>query len=91
MESGYKPERKGVHRYRIIAGEHDRPDLRCDTAFFLKKNEAGILKYNYRYTSTHGQHYEQFYVYVLNTDKLESDSFVKADYTKLYDENAILF
>ncbi|MBR3356323.1 MAG: hypothetical protein IKG46_00530 [Solobacterium sp.] len=91
LEHGYMPERKGVHRYRISTSQYDRPELRCDTAFFLKKNEAGLLKYNYRYTSSHGQHYEQFYVYVLNTDQLESDSFIKADYTKMYDENAILF
>ena len=91
LEHGYKPERKGIHRYRISASQNDDPELRCDTAFFLKKNEAGVLKYNYRYTSMYGQHYEQFYVYVLNTDKLEYDSFVKANYTKTYDENVILF
>lgn len=87
----YKPERKGVHRYRIESSNFDNQELRCDTAFFLKKGEAGVLKYNYRYTSYYGQHYEQFLIYVINTDKLEQNSFIRADYNKTYMEMADLF
>ena len=62
-----------------------------DTAFYLKEGESGVLKYNYRYVSSYGQHYEQYLVYVINTDKLEPDSFIKATYEKSYVEMADLF
>ena len=91
LAMNYKPERKGVHRYRIENSQYDDPELRCDTAFYLKEGESGVLKYNYRYVSSYGQHYEQFLVYVINTDKLEPDSFINAVYDKSYIEMADLF
>ncbi len=61
-----------------------------ETAFLLKEKEAGILKYNYRFTGYEGQWYECYYVYLVNTDTLYTDVFLR-DYDFIYDKLADLF
>lgn len=87
LENGYQPVRTGYNEdfnnpQSICMGKR----IKNVTAFTLSKGEAGRLQYNYRYTSDYGQHYEQFTIYILHTDKLEHNSFVKATYSKQYDE-----
>ena len=52
---------------------------------------AGKVLFNYRYTGYHGQHYEQYCMYFLNTDSLTHNAFVQAEYTYEYDRLADLF
>ncbi|MBR1852404.1 MAG: hypothetical protein IJ794_04390 [Lachnospiraceae bacterium] len=92
LEKRYQPVRTGYNqKYHVKGSTAQGKRLKCETAFVLKKGEAGVVKYNYRYTSYSGQHYEQFCIYFVNVDELRRDSFVKADYTKVYDEMADLF
>lgn len=68
-----------------LAGQ---PNTLNETAFILRKGDSGILKYNYRFTSYNGQRYECYYVYMVNTDILHRDIFIRQynhEYTQLAD------
>ncbi len=70
-----------------LAGQ---PSTLNETAFILRKGDSGILKYNYRLTSYNGQWYECYYIYMVNTDILCRDVFLrKYDYE--YSQLAYLF
>lgn len=91
-------DRKGMPRRR--GGNEDlyskgarlagQPNILNETAFILDEGEAGLLKYNYRYTSYHGQWYECYYVYIVNEKNLTQDIFLRA-YDYEYDQLADLF
>ncbi len=85
LEHGYQPVRRGYDEKGWSR------DIKCETAFILDKGEAGKIEYNYRYTGYYGQHYEQYCVYFINTEQITHDSFVKANYEKVYSELADLF
>ena len=77
------PRRRGGNEelYRKGARLAGRPNVRNETAFILKEGEAGLLKYNYRFTSFDGQWYKCYYTYAVNTAELTQDSFLrKYDY-----------
>lgn len=86
------PKRRGGNEDFRVKGAKlaGRPNSRNETAFVLQEGESGILKYNYRCTYYCGQWYECYYVYVVNTDVLSSDVFIR-DYTYCYDQLADLF
>lgn len=69
-----KPRRRGVN----------------ETAFILEPGQAGVLKYNYRYTYYSGQWYKCYYVYVVNEAVLTQDIFIR-DYDFEYNQLAELF
>lgn len=85
LEHGYQPVRRGYNE------QSWGRNIRCETAFVLEKDESGKIEYNYRYTSYHGQHYEQYCIYFIHTENITSNSFVKANYEKVYTELADLF
>lgn len=92
LEHGYQPVRKGYNEaYSLKNAKCHGNRIKCETAFVLAKGEAGKITYNYRYTSYHGQHYEQYCVYFVHTDEINHNSFVDAKYEKEYVEMADLF
>lgn len=92
LENGYHPVRTGYNEeFHLKDTKCFGKRIKCETAFVLKKGESGKIEYNYRYSSYHGQHYEQYCIYFVNTDELMHSSFVKADYEKEYMELADLF
>ena len=66
------------------------PNLLNETAFVLKDGESGMIRWNNRYTSYHGQHYLQCQVYFVNTDTLNKDTFIR-EYDHEYQQMADLF
>lgn len=89
---GGMPRRRGGNEDfgktgKKMAGE---PNVLNETAFVLEEGKAGLLKYNYRYTSYHGQWYKCYYVYVVNCKELTRDIFVR-DYDYEYNQLADLF
>ena len=84
--SCYLPFRKGYNvNYNRKGSRVKGQRLKCDRAFVLGSGESGVLRYNYRYS--HGaQHYEQYCIYIVNTDRLEYNTFTSADYKKEYNE-----
>ncbi len=87
------PRRRGgnedfMKRGAKLAGQ---PNVLNETAFILKKGESGLLKYNFRMQYFDGeQYYLCFYVYMVNTDVLTRDAFLrKYDYE--YEQMADLF
>lgn len=92
LEHGYQPVRKGYNEtYSLNNAKCFGKRIKCETAFVLEKQEAGKVTYNYRYTSYHGQHYEQYCIYFVHTDKITHDLFVNTKYGKEYVEMADLF
>jgi len=92
LENGYQPVRKGYNEvYNLKNCKCSGKQIKCETAFVLHKGEAGKIEYNYRYTSYHGQHYEQYCIFFVNTECLTYSLFVKAKYEKTYSEMADLF
>jgi hypothetical protein len=92
LQRGYQPVRTGYNEdfnnpKSVCKGQR----IKNETAFVLQQGEAGLIQYNYRYTSYHGQHYEQFCIYMLHTNQLKHNSFVNALYEKRYEEMADLF
>ena len=86
------PKRRGGNEdlYVKKAKLSGQPNRLNETAFVLKEGESGILMYNYGCTYYHGQWYECYYVYVVNTTNLSSDVFIR-DYTYTYNQLADLF
>jgi len=85
------PKRRGGNEdlYKKGMKLAGRPNVLNETAFVLEEGKAGLLKYNYRYTSYHGQWYKCYYVYIVN-DNLTQDVFVRT-YDYVYDQMADLF
>lgn len=67
-----------------------QPNRLNETAFVLWEGQSGVLKYNYRYTSYHGQWYKCYYVYIVNGKILTKDIFLR-EYDYEYDQLADLF
>lgn len=61
-----------------------------ETAFLLSPGEAGVLKYNYRFTSYEDQWYKCYYTYVVNAKTLTEDVFLR-EYDYEYGQMADLF
>lgn len=70
-----------------LAGQ---PNVLNETAFILEEGKSGLLKYNYRYVSYHGQWYKCYYVYIVNEKVLTQDIFMR-NYDYEYDQLADLF
>lgn len=86
------PRRRGgnedfYHKGTKLAGQPNRLN---ETAFILEEGKAGLLKYNYRYSSYHGQWYKCYYVYVVNEKILTQDIFMR-EYDYEYNQLADLF
>lgn len=87
------PRRRGgnedfMKRGAKLAGQ---PNVLNETAFILKKGESGLLKYNFRMQYFDGeQYYLCFYVYMVNTEVLTRDVFLR-EYDYAYDQMADLF
>lgn len=86
------PRRKGRNedfnkKGSKLAGQ---PNVLNETAFVLEEGKAGLLKYNYRYTSYHGQWYKCYYVYIVNEKELTQDIFMRS-YDYEYNQLADLF
>lgn len=62
-----------------------------ETAFILSPGESGKIMFNYRCVGYDGQHYEQFVVYFINTEKLTEDTFTQTEYSYEYRQMADLF
>ncbi|MDE7478965.1 MAG: hypothetical protein K2M91_13655 [Lachnospiraceae bacterium] len=88
------PFRRGGNEdlFRPGARLAGQPNVLNETAFILKENESGMLKYNYRqapFDDCQGYYY-CYYVYMVNTDTLTRDVFMRA-YDYEYDQMADLF
>lgn len=66
--------------------------IKCVKAFSLAKGERGKMMFNYRVPDWHGGYtYSQYMIYIVNTENLSLDTFVKSDYGKSFEEMAHLF
>lgn len=86
------PGRRGGNEdlYKKGAKLAGRPHTLNETAFILEEGKAGLLKYNYRYTSYEGQWYKCYYVYAVHAKVLTQDIFIR-DYDYEYRQMADLF
>ena len=86
------PRRRGGNEqcYERGAKLAGRVNTLNETAFFLKPGEAGVLKYNYRFTSYEGQWYKCYYTYVVNAKMLTREVFLR-EYDYTYEQMADLF
>lgn len=86
------PKRRGGNEDLYVKGAKlaGRPNTLNETAFILREGESGVLRYNYRLTSYHGQWYECYYVYIVNAKELWQDVFIR-EYTYDYNQLADLF
>ena len=93
-EGLYVPPRYGKNILHPSGQEYGRT-LKRETAFILAPAESGVVRYNYRMhhsvTGYEGTHYEFFDIYLVNTDKLNPNSFTKAQYGKTYEDVVQLF
>lgn len=85
------PRRRGGNEdcYKKGAKLAGQPNTLNETAFVLAQGQAGVLKYNYRYTSYEGQWYKCYYVYIVNEKELAKDIFIR-DYNYEYNQLADL-
>lgn len=86
------PKRRGGNEDLYVKGAKlkGRPNTLNETAFILREGESGVLRYNYRFTSYHGQWYKCYYVYIVNAKELCQDVFIRK-YTYDYNQLADLF
>lgn len=86
------PRRRGGNEdlYRKGAKLAGKANTLNETAFVLREGQAGVLKYNYRYTYYDGQWYKCYYVYVVNTARLCRETFIRS-YEYEYNQLADLF
>ena len=66
------------------------PNTLNETAFILDKGEAGIIRWNNRFSSYRGQWYEQYQAYFVNTNNLNKRVFIR-EYNHEYQQLADLF
>ncbi len=86
------PRRRGGNEdlYKKGFKHTGKPNTLNETAFVLQEGQAGVLKYNYRYSYYDEQWYKCYYVYVVNTNRLNSDIFIRS-YEYEYNQLADLF
>lgn len=86
------PRRRGGNEdlYRKGAKLAGKPNTLNETAFVLQEGQAGVLKYNYRYSYYDGQWYKCYFVYVVNTARLCRETFIRS-YEYEYNQLADLF
>ncbi|MBQ9605367.1 MAG: hypothetical protein IJR45_08135 [Firmicutes bacterium] len=90
--SGFKPIRSVYNEdYNRKGAKAQGKRIMCETAFILDKGESGRIDFNYRCAGEYGQHYRQYSIYFINTDKLEYDSFLNEKYGYKYSQMADLF
>ena len=53
------------------------PNVLNETAFVLENGQSGIVRWNNRFSSYHGQWYEQYQVFFVNTVTLDSKVFIR--------------
>ncbi len=61
-----------------------------ETAFVLDEGQSGIVRWNNRFTSYHGQYYEQYQAFFVNVDTFDQKVFIR-DYDFEYQQLADLF
>ncbi|MCR4650888.1 MAG: hypothetical protein K5662_03945 [Lachnospiraceae bacterium] len=61
-----------------------------ETAFVLNEGQSGIMRWNNRFTSYHGQYYEQYQAFFVNVDTFDQKVFIR-DYDFEYQQLADLF
>lgn len=61
-----------------------------ETAFVLEEGQSGVIRWNNRFSSYHGQWYEQYQAFFVNTDTIEPKVFNR-DYDYEYQQLADLF
>ena len=66
------------------------PNVLNETAFVLEEGQSGIVRWNNRFSSYHGQWYEQYQAFFVNTDTIEPKVFNR-DYDYEYQQLADLF
>lgn len=54
-----------------------QPNTLNETAFILEEGKAGVLRYNTRCVSFEDQWYEYYYVYMVHTNILTQDIFLR--------------
>ena len=86
------PRRRGGNEdfYKKGAKLGGKCNILNETAFILEEGKAGVLKYNYRYTSYEGQWYKCFYTYIVYAKALTQDIFFR-EYDYEYNQLADLF
>lgn len=86
------PRRRGGNEDLYVKGAklEGQPNVLNETAFILEQGQSGLLKFNYRYTSYHGQYYKCYYVYVVNEEIMTQDTFIR-QYDYEYNQLADLF
>ena len=66
------------------------PNVLNETAFVLENGQSGIVRWNNRFSSYHGQWYEQYQAFFVNTDSVDPQVFMR-DYDFDYQQLADLF
>lgn len=66
------------------------PNVLNETVFVLEEGQAGIVRWNNRFSSYHGQWYEQYQAFFVNTHTIDSKVFIR-DYDFEYHQLADLF
>ncbi len=86
------PRRRGGNEEFCNKGSElaGKPNTLNETAFILREGEAGMLRYNYRYTSFEDQWYRCYHVYAVNAIHLTQDVFLR-NYDYEYNQMAHLF
>lgn len=88
----YKPMRHGRNEeFYAKDSEFAGKNICNETAFVLSPGESGKIAFNYRCVGYDGQHYEQYVVYFVNTERLTEDIFTQAVYPYEYRQMADLF
>lgn len=70
-----------------MAGE---PNKLNETTFILEEHQSGKIKWNNRFTFYHGQWYEQYHIYLVNTEQIHENIFVR-EYDFSYQQMADMF
>lgn len=66
------------------------PNVLNETAFVLENGQSGIVRWNNRFSSYHGQWYEQYQAFFVNADSVDLQVFIR-DYDFDYQQLADLF
>ena len=93
-EGLYVPPRYGKN-IKFKAEEYNGKSLKREVALELAPGESGVIRYNYRQrhsvTGYEGVHCEHFEIYMVNTDDLNTNTFTKAKYEKVYEDIVVLY
>lgn len=66
------------------------PNRLNEKAFVLNPGQSGVISWNNRFTSYHGQKYVQYQAYFINTDSIDVNMFIR-EYDFKYQQLADLF